>query len=192
MIFRLREGVLSLVCVSILVGCAGRLPRVEALNTPKERVCRVALIPFKNETSNPVISRVFYRILLSKLVTEAKLDVVEEGAVRSFMMYEYILPGSSFNLDMLRLLRRRTGVQAVIGGRILEATEGKNVKLSFFMWVRDTKTGRVLWSVYHSRTGEDYQKILHFGKISILSRLADRMLDEVIRRLKQKGFKGCY
>ncbi len=191
MIFRFKEVALSVICLSVIAGCAGRLPKVETLHVPEVRLCKVALIPFKNETKNPVIARIFYRILMSKLVSEAKLDVVEEGAVRSFMMYEYILPGSSFNLEMLRLLKKRTGAQAVIGGRILEVKEKGEVKLSFYLWVKDTESGEMLWSVYHSKTGREYQRILHFGRVSILSRLADRMLDEVIEKLREKGLKGC-
>ncbi len=174
------------------VGCAGRLPRVEVLGGTEVRVCKVAVIPFKNESANPVVARMLYRLLLSKMVAEMDFDVVEEGAIRSFMMYEHIMPGQFFSFDLVRLLRERTGAQAVVEGRVIEAEErGGKVVLSYFLWMKDTLTGRLLWSVYHRRTGEDYRRVLHFGKVSLLSELADRMLDETLSELRKKGLKGC-
>ena len=179
-----------LLCILALAGCSGRFPRVELLHRPSGHLCKVAVLPLKDETGNTVISRIIYRLLTSRLIQDTDIEVVEEGAVRSFMMYEHIIPGSPFNLELLKLLRRKTGAQAVIGGRILSVTrKGGEIKLSIYIWVKDTRTGNMLWSVYHSRVGSEYTKLLHFGKVSTISHLADKMIYEILEELKKRGFR---
>ena len=180
-------------CLIAFVGCAGgRFPRVERGKISGERFCRIAIIPLKNETKNYEISKILYKVLLTEMVSETGADVVEEGEVRSFFIYEHIFPGEFLNVDMLRVFRERTGAQAVMGGRIMEAMENRGkVVLAFYLWIRDTYTGKVLWSVYHKRSGEDYLKWLHFGKVSVLSELADKMVQEVLRKLRREGIISC-
>ena len=192
-IFNFSKENFMLLCILALTGCSGRFPKVELLHRPSGPLCKVAVLPLKDETGNPVVSRMIYRLLISRLIQDTDLEVVEEGAVRSFMIYEHIIPGSPFNLELLKLLRRKTGAQAVIGGRIFNVTKKSGeIRLSIYIWVKDTHTGSMLWSAYHSRTGSEYTKLLHFGRVSTISHLADKMIYEILEKLKKRGFRCRY
>ncbi|WP_456431522.1 hypothetical protein [Thermosulfuriphilus sp.] len=176
-----------------LWGCGADLPRIDVVRGVSERPCRIAILPFINQTEHPTVARLVYRVLLAQLVGTRSFEVVEEGAVRHFLVIERAPVGQEPPARVVRLLGNKIGAQAVISGEILEAKEeGGNVSLAFNLWVRETKTGRLLWSTYHSRRGEDYRKALHFGRICTITGLAQKMISEIVAEWQKKGLGGCH
>ncbi len=175
-----------------LWGCGSDLPRVDVTRGVSARPCRVAILPFINQTKHPTVARLVYRVLIAQMVETQSFDVVEEGAVRHFLVMERCPLGQEPPARVVRLLGEKTGAQAVISGEILKAKEeGNDVSLAFNIWVRDAKTGRLLWSTYHSREGEEYRKALHFGRIWTLTGLAQKMVSEIVDSWKKRGLGGC-
>jgi len=183
---------LGVVLLILLTGCGAHLPQTEISFEGKSRPCRVAVLPFANESGDFRAGRLVYRVFLSQLALNRSFEVIEEGRIRNFLRLERCLVGKEPPPRVLRSLGDRMGVEAIIGGTVFEAKEDKQgVSLSFFLWVRDANSGKILWSTYHSRRGDDYQKIFHFGRIFTLTKLAEQMVYEVLQDWEKKGLGGC-
>ncbi len=175
-----------------LAGCGAHLPQTELSLKGNKHPCRVAVLPFANETGDFRVGRLIYRVFLSQLIASHEFQVVEEGRIRNFLRLERCLVGKEPPPRVLRTMGERLGVEAIIGGTVLEAKEDRQgVFLSLSIWVRDAKEGQLLWSTYHSRRGDDYQKIFHFGRILTLTRLSEKMVQEILADWQKKNLGGC-
>jgi len=176
----------------LLTNCGIHLPQTELSYKGKRHPCHVAILPFTNETKQVRLGRLVYRIFLSQLSMSKDFQVIEEGRVRNLLRLERCLVGHEPPPRVLRVLGQRLKVEAIITGTVLEAEEDpEHVSLAFIIWVRDSKTGDLLWSTYHARRGEEYQKVLHFGKVFTLTSLTERMVQEILNDWEKKGLGGC-
>ncbi len=176
----------------LVTGCGAHLPQTELSFKGNKHPCRVAVLPFANETDDFRVGRLVYRVFLSQLVLSREFQVIEEGRIRNFLRLERCLVGKEPPPRVLRNLGERLGVEAIIGGTVLEAKEDRQgVSLAFYIWVRDAKSGTLLWTTYHAREGDDYQKIFHFGRVFTLTKLSERMVHEILNDWKKKDLGGC-
>ncbi|WP_158508714.1 hypothetical protein [Thermosulfidibacter takaii] len=181
----------------LLFACGGKFPIVyKSQSLKKKRVCKLAVLPFYDETRYPMGGLFLYRIFIAKLVERNKYDVVTEGDVRRIMIQQKLLPGETPGLEFYLAIVENLGVDAVITGRVVEMEEVKEKhevipKLAFWLEVRDARNGEVLWSTYHKRSGEYYRKIMHFGVIHTLTALAAKMFDEVLDEWEKEVLEEC-
>ncbi len=173
------------------VSCFGHEPELRIAANREPGICRVAVLPFVNQTKKEGVGEMLTRIVISEMV-EQGLDVTEEGVVKRFLERERYLPGTYVSADLIRKMGDEFGVRAVVGGVVTEAREvGQQVKLGFIFWVRDTRDGHFLWGTYYVREGEDYRTVLHFGKISSMSGLAGRMVEEILQASMKRRLFRC-
>ena len=95
-------------------------------------------------------------------------------------------------LEKLRVIGNYLNVDVLIEGNIIELDEfevkGNTVPfMSVNIRLMDAATGRMLWSTYHRRVGEEYRKVMHFGMVNTVTRLAHRMSKEIIKRWIKEG-----
>lgn len=178
--------------ILLVYSCSSSLPRVDVVEKNLKHPCRIIILPFMNQTDNPCVARLLYRILFSELVESKMFQVVPEGTVRRFMTMERWFIGQPFSPDMTKILAKKTGADAIISGEVIQVVdEGEKIQLAFNIWVKDIQNGKLLWNTYHRRSGEDYRKALHFGRIYTLTGLAKHMVDEVIKSWQKRGLGGC-
>ncbi len=179
------------ICLFFFCSCARKPIVTQKLAVKRIKRCKVAVFPFYNFSKIENLSDVLLQMFTINLAKEG-VDVLEPGLVKNFLFRERILSPFYIKTDILKKFGEETKVGIVIGGQIIEASKmGGNVKLSLLIWARDTSTGKFIWCTFYSRTGEDYRKILHFGKISSLNILAQRMIEEVVKDWKERGFFKC-
>ncbi len=165
-------------------------------NTPKlfvfanhKQSYNVVVIPLENDTKNSTISRIVYRVLSAELISSHYFNVTEEGAIRKFFINNIIYPGDFPALNQLRKLKELTNADIVIGGNVLEADKKNgDVKIAMILWARDISKGKLLWTTYYVKRGEDYRKFFHFGKVYTLTELASKMIHDIVN-LWEKGNK---
>ncbi|OAG27709.1 hypothetical protein [Thermodesulfatator autotrophicus] len=183
--------ILIIVILFFIISCSKSVPEVKTVKNFSLDTCRVIVLPFENQTKDPTIHKIFYRILLDSL-NEEGFFLVPEGQIRRFLIMERYLVGENIPLTSIQLLAKRTKTKIFIDGAILSyEKKEKNLKLAFIINVKDAYTGKILCSTYHVRTSEDYRKILHFGKIYSPSTLIKRMIKEVLMEWEQKGIFSC-
>jgi len=181
----------------MLFACGKHLPiTYRSPLAGKAKVCRVAVLPFSNESKYPMGGLLLYRVFLAEVIASRRFVVVGEGDVRKVMAQQRLVPGETPGDEFYRALVEGLGVDVVVTGRVIQMEEvrkGREVepRVAFWIEVRDAKNGRVIWSTYNRKKGGDYRKLMHFGVISTVTALAKRMCDEVLRDWEKEGLGGC-
>ncbi len=180
-----------------LFACGKRLPvTYKSPLVGKTRVCKVAILPFSNESGYPMGGVLLYRVFLAEMVTKRGYQVVGEGDVRKVIIQQRSMPGQTPDYEFYKVLVESLGVDAVVTGRVIQMEEvrkGREIepKVAFWLEVRDARNGKVIWNTYNRKRGGDYRKLMHFGVISTVTALARRMCDEVLRDWEREGLEGC-
>lgn len=179
------------------VGCSSNQPILNKMATVlPEDYCRIAVIPFVNETNFINGDIFFQKVFVAELIKKGEYLISQEGDVRKLFQQIKIYPGHTPDYEQLRIISDRLNVELIITGQINEMSEeilgrGINPTLAVLVQIYDAKTGTCLWSTYHRREGEQYRKLMHFGKINTVASLAQVMSQEMINKWFSEGFKKC-
>ena len=119
--------------------------------------------------------------------------LAQEGDVMKIMQELMIYPNQKPDFEQLQFIAHRLSADYLVTGSIYElrltGTNGPHITV--YMQVYDGETGKILWDTYHSRSGADYKKIMHFGQIDTILRLAKQMSAEIISVWLEKGMSQC-
>lgn len=183
----------------VCVGCSLRsdLETRFAMKAVPEQICRVAVLPFENRTSNPEAGTMAYRIFYSELASSGALQLETEGEMRFFMLRNRLLPGQLLNASHYADLVERLEVDAVITGMVSEVgmdsrKAGENVPfVAMQLDMYDVRNGRRVLSTFHRRWGDDYRKAMHFGMVNTVTGVMSHLSREVIDDWIEKGVGDC-
>ena len=183
----------------LLAGCGLRPPMVmkQAPLPDGGKVCRVAVLPFANQSGYPLGDTLFYRIFVAELLENGNYLVSQEGDVRKIYRQMRVVVGRTPDIEQVRALAGRLGAELVISGSVLEmrdkAKYGRTLEPSIAVVVRilDGESGRTLWTTFVRREGKDYRKALHFGVIHTVSALAKKVSSEILAAWLEEGLHKC-
>ncbi|MEJ2200969.1 MAG: hypothetical protein P8X63_08150 [Desulfuromonadaceae bacterium] len=172
------------------------MTRLVAKKSPKQ-VCRVAILPFENQTDNLEAATLAYRIFYSEMIAADLVDVVSEGDVRLFLLRNRLRPGPVLDANHFEDLAKHLGVDAVVTGTLVEVgMDNRNggekipfVALKLDMY--DVQEGQRLLNTFHRRWGDDYRKTLHFGVVRTLSGVVAHLSEEILEDWREKGVGDC-
>jgi len=176
-----------------LSGCGLPPPNLQQLAPiAQDNVCRVAILPFNNETSFSQGDIVIYRVFAAELSHMGNFMIVPEGDVHKVLHQMHIVSGKDLNIEQIRIVADRLQGQLLISANIIEMDEevdaGRtNPRLAVIFRIIDPDSGRVLWVTYHRREGAQYRKIMHFGVVNTVTELVRRVSHEVVENWFQVG-----
>ena len=180
-----------------LSACGPKLPTLHKLTSlPQEKTCRIAVLPFLNQTGYPEANAIFYRIFLAELVQSGRFDIVQEGDVRDVFHHLRVWPGHEPQKEQMKILGDRLGVKIVIAGTVVEMAEVPEAKiinptLAVSLKILDTESSQTIWCTFHRREGGQYRKVMHFGVVNTVTGLAHRVSQEILELWFKEGLKGC-
>ncbi len=182
--------------VSMQSGCAGGPVRTQQLAPLPDEFCRVAVLPFVNETGYDVGDIIFYRIFTAELLDYGKFNLAREGDVRRIYRQMRIPALGNPVLEQVKMLAERLEVDLLIGGRIIFMADGKQggrhtPSIAVSLRMIDGNTGRELVSTFHKRDGEEFRKIMQFGLVHSMTGLARRVSEEILEKWEKKGLLRC-
>lgn len=157
-----------------------RDPRLE-VEPPK----RVAVLPFENGTDRRGAALIVDDLMVVGLFQAGRYAVADAGEVHRALQALGLAPYGGIDLDSLRRIGDKAGVDAVILGRVEEYNEGlrpgasTSPSIALDARMLETKTGQILWMGYHAARGEDSQVVLEFGKIKSMVPLAMKVIGEL-------------
>jgi hypothetical protein len=98
--------------------------------------------------------------------------------------------------EQLQVIAERLGAELLVVGDILDMVEEDaggevNTELTMVLGLRAGASGKLHWSTYHRRRGEEYRNVLHYGRVNTMSGLARRMADEIISYWIENGMRQC-
>ena len=181
----------------LLTGCAGKYPRLEVIAPlPESPRCRVAILPFTYQGDYPRGENIFYKAFIAEMAAVPGFDVVAEGDVLQMYKQFRLFPKDQLNEEQMRILAQRLGAETLVLGDILRMNEFDSVnevstELTLVLNLYAGASGKLLWSTYHKRRGDEYRNVLHYGRVNSMSGLARRMANEVITLWIENGMKQC-
>ncbi len=158
-------------------------------NHDQPGVKKVAIFSFHNNTMIAEASKIVTGAFVASLVKTKKFKVEFPGNIKSFLVNERIIVRTGVDLDTIKRMGRRLGVDAVIMGRIEEFVGMEEKKRGVIPMVSissrlvDVRTGKILWMAQHRRTGDDYIKVLDFGKVRSVGELTKKVVLEMIETM---------
>lgn len=192
---------LSAVALSIglLLGCAGGggPQHRQVASLPQGAVCRVAVLPFLNDSEFPAADMVIAKVVSARLQDSTDYLLAQDGDVYKAYRQLGLLPGVAPDLEQLQIIADRVDARLLFTGIVLEMREDRgdhgsvNPVIVLEMQIRDGRSGEVLWTTFHRRQGSDYKKTMHFGTVHTITGLSRRMVDEIITLWLKKGLTQC-
>jgi hypothetical protein len=164
---------------------------------PPGPICRVALLPFLNESEFPLGDTIFSKVFAAQFQDTGNFFLVQEGDISKVYQQLQLLPGVAPTLEQLQIIADRVKAQLLITGSIIEMRELPaehntiNPTISVEVEIRDIRNGRVLWATLHKREGYYYNKTMHFGTIHSVTGLSRQMAVEIINLWFKKGLTQC-
>ena len=190
-------AIIAIFPLCFVSGCGSKQPVLHKMAPLLlDEYCKIAVLPFVNETNFSNGDIILQKVFVAELIKNGEYLVSQEGDIRKLFQQIKIFPGHSPDYEQLRIIADRLNVQLIITGQINEMNEnelgrGVNPSIGVLLHIYDANTGSCLWSTYHRRDGEQYRKILHFGKINSITSLAQAMSQEVINKWFAEGLKKC-
>ena len=155
----------------------------------KSKIKKVAVFSFHNNTQVNEATRIVTEAFLTELFKKKNYKVEFPGNVRAFLVNERIVVRTGIDLQTMKLMAKRLGVDAVMLGEVDEYVGVDDTKrlviplVSIRSRMVDSRTGKILWMAYHRRTGDDYRKVLDFGKVRSVAALAGKVVGEMIQSM---------
>jgi hypothetical protein len=185
-------------------GCSTLLPQRNQLPLhrqsaplPSESACRVAVLPFLNDSDFPLGDAIFNKVFTAQFQESGDHLVIQEGDILKVYQQLHILPGEAPALEQLQIIADRVNAQLLITGIVLEMRETPgehgtvNPMLIVEIEIRDGRSGEALWTTFHRRQGTDYKKVMHFGTLYTVAGLSRQMAEEIINLWIEKGLPQC-
>lgn len=135
-----------------------RTYRAAAYDEPRDRPARIAVVPFENPSGRADAGDVLSALFVTHLAGRGKFETVEPGEVRDRLLEGRIIQLEGLSLAQSDLLRELLDVDYAVTGRVLEyfeAGEGIEPRVSFAIWILDTRRREVVWSAYSANRGGD-------------------------------------
>ena len=181
----------------VLAGCASKYPRLEVMAPlPDAPHCRVAVLPLFYQGDFPQGENIVYKAFFAEIAAVSGFEMIPEGDVLQLYRQFRLYPKDRPNEEQLRVLAERLGAEILVTGDILRMSEediGGEVgtELTLVLGLHAGASGKLLWSTYHRRQGEEYRNLLHYGRVNTMSGLARRMANEIISLWIENGMKQC-
>ena len=182
------------------IGCGMKDPlpiSMQVKPLPPGPICRVALLPFLNESEFPAGDAIFSKIFASQFQDAGNFFTIQEGDISKVYQQLHLLPGVAPTFGQLQIIADRVKAQFLITGSIIEMQELPaeqntiNPTISVEVEIRDIRNGKILWATLHKRQGDYYNKTMHFGTIHSITGLSRQMAVEIINLWFKKGLNQC-
>jgi len=155
----------------------------------RAKIKKVAVFPFYNNTQATEAGKVVTAAFIAGLVEKGRYRVEFSGNIKSFLVSERIIVRTGIDLDTIKLMGKRLNIDAVVLGQVEEYVGSKETRrgvvplVSIGSRMVDVDTGKILFMAHHRKTGNDYIKVLDFGKIRSVGELTKRVVGEIIETM---------
>jgi hypothetical protein len=195
---------LLLLFAVLITGCGVALPGGQQLpqhrqmaSLPTGSICRVAVLPFLNDSDYPLADAIFAKVFAAQLNTSGNYLFAQEGDILKIYQQLRLLPGESPTPEQRQLIASRLDAQLLITGTVIEMRENPglgasvNPVLAVDVLLLDGQSSEPLWGAYHRRQGTDSRTTMHFGTIHTVTGLSRQVAEEIINLWFKKGLPRC-
>lgn len=178
---RLREFYLLTLTLFFIAGCA--TPSKEV--SPPTASIKVAIFPFYNISGYRDAGKIVANVFVTEMFKSGRFLVEEPGNIAHFMMQERIDTLGEIEIERLKILGKRLGVDAVMTGTVEEFDDGRGgissvPTVSITARMISSNTGQLVWSAQNKKRGDDYIVVLDLGEVRSLTTLTQKVVVEMI------------
>ncbi|MFQ5899967.1 MAG: hypothetical protein ACE5IH_00220 [Thermodesulfobacteriota bacterium] len=152
-----------------------------------EEVKRIAILPFDNTSGRRDAGKIVANIFNSEFIKNQTFEVVEPGNINKFLIEEGVINIGEIDIQRLRLLGKRFGIDAVIVGTVEEFYDGiKGTVPVVSITARMVRTddGIILWPAYKKKRGDDSMVPFDFGKIRSVTSLTQSIVKDMLEEIR--------
>ena len=164
----------------LIAGCA--VFSQEALSPHASK--KVAILPFYNISGYRDAGKVVANIFVTEMFKTDRFNVEETGNIVQFMIQERMDTIGEIEIERLKILGKRLGVDAVMTGTVEEFAEAGGAysvpTVAITARMIDSNTGKLIWSGQNKRKGDDYIIVLDLGEVKSLTALTQKVVREMI------------
>lgn len=177
--------------------CSQKGPTLQKITQlPNGSLCRVAVLPFANNSGYAEADLIVYRIFSAELVRTGNFQLAQEGDIRGIFQQLMIYPNQTLRLEQLRIIADRLDAQILITGTIEEMSQKSsgnslNPTLTIDLQIVEADSGRILWLTHHKSEGKQYRKVMHFGLVNTITELIRIVSNEIVELWYDNGLKKC-
>src|SRR3990170_852794 len=169
----------------LIAGCA--VFSQEALSPHASK--KVAILPFYNISGYRDAGKVVANIFVTEMFKSGRFRVEEPGNIAHFMIQERIDTVGEIEIERLKILGKRLGVDAVMTGTVEEFDDGRGgvssvPTVSITARMISSNTGQLIWSAQNKKRGDDYIVILDLGEVRSLTTLTQKVVVEMISTIQ--------
>lgn len=189
--------VACLIVIALATGCVPKPRSYQAARL--ESTLRVAILPLANYTEARDASEKVAPVLFAEFGQLPGVSLVDPGAVEAALSAEPWLLFDRIPPDLVDRFGETLGADALLVGSVLgygyRRTGGEQVPyFSVSLRLMKSPGGQALWSVAHSRDGNDGEWLFGLGRVQSLQQLINRSVQEIAKtfppRARTTDFPG--
>jgi TolB-like protein len=182
---RLKGFYLLTLTLFFIAGCA--TPSKEV--SPPTASIKVAIFPFYNISGYRDAGKIVANVFVTEMFKSGRFLVEEPGNIAHFMMQERIDTLGEIEIERLKILGKRLGVDAVMTGTVEEFDDGRGgissvPTVSITARMISSNTGQLVWSAQNKKRGDDYIVVLDLGEVRSLTTLTQKVAVEMISTIQ--------
>lgn len=175
-----------LIALSFFMGCVAQSRNINQQETSK--IKKVAVFPFYNISGRKEAGKIIANIFVAEIFKDGRYYVEEPGNILQFIIQERIDTLGEIQIERLKILNKRFGIDAVIIGTVEEFDEARGggaiPAVSIFARMIEANSGQLVWSAQNRKKGDDYVIILDLGEVRSITAVAQKVVQEMISTIK--------
>ena len=178
-----------LLTLFFIAGCATPSREVSPPTASITASTKVAILPFYNISGYRDAGKIVANVFVTEMFKSGRFRVEEPGNIAHFMIQERIDTVGEIEIERLKILGKRLGVDAVMTGTVEEFDDGRGgvssvPTVSITARMISSNTGQLIWSAQNKKRGDDYIVILDLGEVKSLTTLTQKVVVEMISTIQ--------
>ncbi len=160
---------------------------------PGGRKCRIAILPFQNETERKGGGEILMLHFARQLVNKRDVEVIEPGAMRQKLIDLRMIMSKGVSLADMDVIADVLDADMILAGKCSRYDDYEGVsgipRVMFSVLMIERESRKMVWSSASYNEGDNGVLFFDFGKLRTASSLASRMTQAVAELLVQQRQK---
>ncbi|MBI4849740.1 MAG: DUF799 family lipoprotein [Nitrospirae bacterium] len=181
------SGMVISLCLIFMSGCSNGIKHYVRPNTDAAKIKKIAVLPFENFTPDTFADDKVRSVVIMDLMSRG-VDVIEPGEVLKILQEMKVKSAQSLTQQDIKNIGEALNVESVMTGAVEAFGISRGISVSYpevsvNLILFDAKTGKIIWSVWHTAGGASFWT-RHFGaEGSTLDETSKKVIKEAIDTL---------
>lgn len=179
---------LFLISLLLIAGCTVSAKQVQPSDAGR-KIKKIAVLPFYNMSGQKDAGKIVANVFVTEMFKSGRFRVEEPGNIAQFMIQERSNTIGELEVEKIKILGKRLGVDAVVVGTVEEFDDGRggaypSPTVSMTVRMIDANNGQLIWAAQNKRRGDDYIIVFDLGEVRSATTLTQKLVKEMIDTIK--------